>query len=216
MSLEKSQDWAGELDAVRAFTERADSEWQEFSEAVDYAALKRAAQLIEAAWRTGGRLHFSGIGKPSYVAGYCASLFSSTGSPAYVLDGTEAVHGSSGQLCSGDVVVCISNSGETEELLRTAHAIRARGCAIIAVTGKAESALTRMADVTLLASVSHEGGPLDCAPRISILSELYVLMVLSVLLQARCGQTRDAYLLCHPGGALGQSLRRRLEGAGGS
>ena len=78
---------------------------------MDYPALERAAELILAAKAAGKRLHISGIGKPAHLAGYAASLFSSTGTPAYFLHGTEAVHGSFGQLVPGDVVIFISNSG---------------------------------------------------------------------------------------------------------
>ena len=83
---------------------------------MDYPALERAAELILAAKAEGKRLHISGIGKPAHLAGYAASLFSSTGTPAYFLHGTEAVHGSCGQLVPGDVVIFISNSGETAEM----------------------------------------------------------------------------------------------------
>ena len=83
---------------------------------MDYPALERAAELILAAKAEGKRLHISGIGKPAHLAGYAASLFSSTGTPAYFLHGTEAVHGSCGQLVPGDVVIFISNSGETARI----------------------------------------------------------------------------------------------------
>ena len=86
---------------------------------MDYPALERAAELILAAKAAGKRLHISGIGKPAHLAGYAASLFSSTGTPAYFLHGTEAVHGSCGQLVPGDVVIFISNSGETAEMKAT-------------------------------------------------------------------------------------------------
>lgn len=163
-----------------------------------------AAKLIWASQQNGGRLHITGIGKPAHVASYIASLISSTGTPTYFLHGTEAVHGSCGQLCPGDVVICISNSGETAELKATATAVRANGCSVIAVTGDPDSWLARFADVTLPAPVKREGGPLDRAPRVSILAETVVLQVLSLVLQEHRGLTPQEYVLRHPGGKLGE------------
>ena len=126
------------------------------------------------------------------------------GTPAYFLHGTEAVHGSCGQLVPGDVVICISNSGETAELKATAAAIRRNGCKVIAVTGNPDSWLARFADLTLPASVGEEGGPLDRAPRASVLVETLVLQGLSVVLQEMRGLTPQEYVLRHPGCTLGQ------------
>lgn len=162
-----------------------------------------AVQLIAAAEAAGNRIHITGIGKPGHVASYMASLLSSTGTPTYFLHGTEAVHGSCGQLVAGDVVICISNSGETAEIKATAVAIRNNGCKLIAVTGNADSWLARYADAHLLAHVDNEGGPLNRAPRTSILSETLMLQALSVLLQAEKKQTPQEYVLRHPGGSLG-------------
>ncbi|MBO5857240.1 MAG: SIS domain-containing protein, partial [Clostridia bacterium] len=88
---------------------------------IDYNQLFKAMDLILHSERNGGRVHITGIGKPGHVAAYMASLLSSTGTPTYFLHGTECVHGSAGQLVPGDVVICISNSGETVELKATIH-----------------------------------------------------------------------------------------------
>ena len=133
-----------------------------------------------------------------------ASLFSSTGNPCYFLHGTEAVHGSCGQLLAGDVVICISNSGETGELKATVEAVKNNGCKVIGVSGHPESWLARESDVFLFAGVNEEGGPLNRAPRNSILAEILTLQALSVALQARRGWTPEQYVRCHPGGALGK------------
>lgn len=172
-------------------------------EGLDPKVLEAAAQLIWDAEAQGNRLHITGIGKPAHIAGYLASLFSSTGTPAYFLHGTEAVHGSCGQLVPGDVVICISNSGETAELKAMAQAIRNNGCKIIAVTGCAESWLAQFANIHLLAHVDEEGGQLNRAPRASILSETLVLQALSILLQEKRRLTPQEYVTFHPGGALG-------------
>jgi len=166
----------------------------------DYVA---AMELILHSQANGGRLHVTGIGKPGHVANYAASLFSSTGTPCYFLHGTEAVHGSCGQLREGDVVIIISNSGETAEMIATAHAIIANGCKIIAVTGNADSTIAKMGDIHLLAAVQEEGDTLNRAPRASILVQTLALQRLSILLQEKCDLTPQKYVKWHPGGSLG-------------
>lgn len=192
------------MDALTVFLNTAREEALHTLSAISREELDLAAALIRGAQRQGGRIHITGIGKPGHVAGYIASLMSSTGTPTYFLHGTEAVHGSCGQLVEGDVVICISNSGETAEMKATAAAIRSNGCKIIAVTGRPGSWLARFADAHLTAAVSREGGPLDRAPRSSILAEVLVLQALSVILQEERALTPKEYVLRHPGGALGQ------------
>ncbi len=175
-----------------------------FLQNVDTAPYYAAAELILQSGQQGGRLHITGIGKPAHIAGYAASLISSTGTPAYFLHGTEAVHGSCGQLAAGDVVICISNSGETAELKATALAIRNNGCKVIAITGNDQSWLATFADAHITAGVTEEGGPLNRAPRASILVETAALQILSVILQQVRNITPAEYVLRHPGGSLGQ------------
>lgn len=192
------------MDAVQTFLTTAQAEFDAALKALDLDALNRAADMICRAKAQGNRLHVTGIGKPGHIAGYLASLFSSTGTPAYFLHGTEAVHGSCGQLVEGDIVICISNSGETAEMKATAAAIRNNGCKIIGVTGNPNSWLATFADLHLCAHVDNEGGPLNRAPRTSILTETFVLQVLSVILQDRCAITPQEYVKRHPGGSLGK------------
>lgn len=172
-------------------------------DAITYAELEAAADLITAAKTAGNRLHISGIGKPAHLAGYAASLFSSTGTPAYFLHGTEAVHGSCGQLVPGDVVIFISNSGETAEMRSTVLAVKNNGCKVIGVSGNRESWLAGQSNVHLFAGAAEEGGPLNRAPRMSILAETMVLQALSVLLQESENITPQTYVRWHPGGKLG-------------
>lgn len=188
------------LDTFLAITE---TEFNTFLKSIREEPLREAAQIIWDAQDKGGRLHITGIGKPAHVASYMASLISSTGTPTYFLHGTEAVHGSCGQLASGDVVICISNSGETAEMKATAMAIRNNGCRIIAVTGRPESWLATFADAHIYAGVKQEGGPLNRAPRNSILAETLALQALSVVLQEKRAITPQEYVLRHPGGSLG-------------
>lgn len=185
------------------FNQTVLAETQAIVSATDYDQLAKAAELICQAKAKGNRLHISGIGKPAHIAGYIASLMSSTGTPAYFLHGTEAVHGSCGQLVPGDVVIFISNSGQTEEMKSTIMAIKNNGCHVIGVTGGRESWLAQHSDITLYAGVSAEGGPMNRAPRASILAETYVLQALSVLLQYDADVSPRQYISWHPGGTLG-------------
>lgn len=166
-----------------------------------------ALALIAHAEANGGRVHITGIGKPSHVAEYGASLLSSTGTPTYFLHGTEAVHGSCGQLLPGDVVIAISNSGETSELKATVTAIKKNGCHIVGISGSPTSWLAKESDAFILAHADQEGGPLNKAPRASINSEMLVIQALSTLLQSKKRISPEQYVMWHPGGKLGESLK---------
>ena len=192
---------------IKEFLDIEFSEIQNYINHIDYSAIEKAKDLILAAEAKNNRLHVTGIGKPGHVAGYAASLLSSTGTPTYELHGTEAVHGSAGQILSGDVVIAISNSGETSELKATVETLKKNGAKIIAVTGNPDSWLAKSAEVALIAGVKHEGDPLNKPPRASILAEIVMLQSLSVLLQETRGLTPQEYVRWHPGGALGQSIR---------
>lgn len=191
------------MDVLNSFIDISAKEFADFVDSIDKESLKAAADMILEAKTRGNRLHITGIGKPAHIAGYAASLISSTGTPTYFLHGTEAVHGSCGQLSAGDIVICISNSGETAELKATALAIKNNGCKVIAVTGNPDSWLGRFGEVCLCAGVKHEGGVLNRAPRASILAETYILQCLSVLLQEKSDITPESYIKRHPGGSLG-------------
>lgn len=190
--------------AVEQFFIKADTEFNSFLKARTAEEYEAAAQLILESQAKGGRMHITGIGKPGHVSNYMASLFSSTGNPCYFLHGTEAVHGSCGQLAAGDVVICISNSGETAELKATVLAIKNNGCKIIGVSGNPDSWLAKESDAFLIAGVNAEGGPLNRAPRNSILAETLTLQALSVALQAEKDWDPVKYVRCHPGGKLGE------------
>jgi arabinose-5-phosphate isomerase len=163
--------------------------------------------LVRECCARGGRVHVTGVGKPEHVARYAASLLASTGTPATFLHATEAVHGSAGQVAAGDVVIAISNSGETAELRAAVECVRGMGARVIAVTGGADSWLARAADAALDAGVAREGGPLGLAPRASAAAEAVVLAALSAALERECGLTRAEYGRRHPAGRLGRLAR---------
>jgi arabinose-5-phosphate isomerase len=153
-------------------------------------------------------VHVTGVGKPEHLARYAASLLASTGTPAYFLHATEVAHGSAGQIHAGDVVIAISNSGGTGELLAAVAAAREMGAHVIAVTGVLDSPLARASDAALDAGVAREGGPLGLAPRASAAAELLVLAALAAGAEHAVGLTRAEYHRRHPAGALGERSRR--------
>lgn len=169
--------------------------------------IESVAQAIIHSEESGGRSHVTGVGKPSYVARYIASLLSSTGTPAYFLDATETVHGSSGQVKPGDCVIAISNSGKTLELLNSCRLLKANDAILIAVTANPESPLAELSDYTLIARVASEGDELGLPPRASYIHEIIVLQVLSVYLQYSKNLSRTTYSKWHPGGTIGATLR---------
>lgn len=195
------QQWQNDYDK---FSQAATKTVTDTMQTMDTASLEAAAKLILEAKARGNRLHISGIGKPAHIAGYAASLISSTGTPTYFLHGTEAVHGSCGQLVAGDVVIFISNSGETAEMRATVLAVKNNGCKIIGISGNPNSWLAKASEVHLLAAIDQEGGPLNRAPRASILAETLVLQALSVLLQSEAAVSPQQYVKWHPGGSLGK------------
>ncbi len=198
---------AGGEDALSRFLERAPDELARAAAGMDRAALEAAATLVLEAEAAGGRVHVTGIGKPEHVAHYAASLLSSTGTPASFLHGTEVTHGSVGQMRPGDVVIAISNSGTTRELIDAVEAVRGFGARVIAVTRDPASPLGARADRVLAVAVDHEGGPLGLAPRASILAQTLALQALSVVLQERRGFSAADYAARHPAGALGARSR---------
>lgn len=191
---------------INNFEKAIKDEVNELFDNLDMASLEKAKQMILTAEEVGGRVHITGIGKPSYVSGYIASLLSSTGTPAYFLDGTEAVHGSSGQVKENDIVIAISNSGETAELLYSVRTVKANGAKIFGVSRSKHSSLSRLSDVCLCTATTNEGDDLNKPPRASIIKQILMLQILSVLLQNERSLSPEDYVKWHPGGAIGESL----------
>lgn len=197
-------------DIVFYYLNSMQTELESFKNSFDISAFGEAIQYITTAEKNNNRIHITGIGKPSHLAGYIASLLSSTGTSTYFLDATEAVHGSSGQVKSGDVVIAISNSGETAELKRTVQTLKGNGAIIISVTGNPSSWLAYEGHTTLVASVNSEGDSLNLPPRLSIFKEMLVLQLLSLLLQEQKEINYMDYLKWHPSGALGDKAREEI------
>ena len=192
------------INSCNSFLDTVKTDLTAYIDQMDMNEIEAAANLIIEAGKKGNRLHVSGIGKPGHIAGYISSVISSTGTPTYFLHGTEAVHGSCGQLMEGDIVIFISNSGETAEMKSTVLAVKNNGSQIIGVSGNPESWLAKESTAHLYAGVPKEGGPMNRAPRMSILAETLVLQTLSVYLQSYVNISPQEYVKRHPGGALGQ------------
>ena len=180
---------------------------------LDVRDLSRAVTMIRRAEEQGGRVHVTGVGKPEHVARYAASLLCSVGTMATFLHATESLHGSLGQVCANDVVIAISNSGNTTEMCATAAAIKEHGAKLIAVTGDKGSELAVLADLAIHAPVKEDGGILGLAPRISVMAQVCVLAALSVALEVTRGLTFEEYSRWHRAGTLGETARRLAEAA---
>ena len=166
-------------------------------------AFARACGLCLAA---SGRVVVSGLGKSGHVAAKIAATLASTGTPAFFLHAAEASHGDLGMVAAGDVLLAVSRSGETVELLGLLPHLGRLGVPVIALTGNPGSTLAQDADVHLDASVSQEACPLNLAPTASTTAALAMGDALATALLDARGFTPDDFARSHPGGALGRKL----------
>lgn len=158
-----------------------------------------------------GKVIVSGIGKSGHIANKIAATLASTGTPAFFVHPGEASHGDLGMLSAGDIVIAISNSGETAEVLTIVPVIKRMGLSLIAMTGKPDSTLARLADVHVCVSVPQEACPLGLAPTASTTATLAMGDALAVAVLDARGFSADDFALSHPGGSLGRKLLLRLE-----
>ncbi len=153
-----------------------------------------------------GRVVVSGMGKSGHVARKLAATLASTGTPAYFVHPAEASHGDLGMVTADDVFIALSNSGEAEELTRIVPLLKRLGTTLIAITGRADSTLARLADVTLDCAVEQEACPLNLAPTASTTAQLALGDALAVALLDARGFGPDDFARTHPGGTLGRRL----------
>lgn len=158
-----------------------------------------------------GRIIVTGMGKSGLIGRKIAATFSSTGTPALFLHPAEGVHGDLGALMASDVVIAISSSGETPEILGVLPLVKRYGLPLIAVTGNLQSTLARRADRTLNIAVRQEACPLGLAPTSSTTVTLALGDVLAILLLERKGFTQEDFALFHPAGTLGKRLLLRVD-----
>jgi arabinose-5-phosphate isomerase len=155
-----------------------------------------------------GRVIVTGMGKSGIIARKIAATFSSTGTPAFFLHPAEAVHGDLGALQSDDVVLALSHTGETGELLRVLETIRRIGAKLVAMTGSPGSTLARAADLVLDCGVDEEACPMNLAPTASTTAALAMGDALAMTLLVEKGFQPEDFANLHPGGGLGKRLLR--------
>lgn len=153
-----------------------------------------------------GRVVVSGVGKSGHVARKIASTLASTGTPAFFVHAAEASHGDLGMITRDDVVIAVSYSGESDELMTIVPLVKRGGAKLITMTGSPQSSLAREADVVLDTHVSKEACPLNLAPTASTTATLALGDALAVALLDARGFNRDDFARSHPGGALGRRL----------
>ncbi len=167
-------------------------------------------QLVRRILDLPGRVAVTGVGKSGIIGEKISATLSSTGTPAIFLKPVDALHGDLGMLRAGDLLLAISNSGETEEVLTVAFAAKGLGVGLVAFTGILNSTLAREAEIAIDVGVEKEACPLGLAPTTSTTATLAVGDALAMALLQERGFTRDHYARFHPGGTLGQRLRLRV------
>ena len=180
-----------ELEAIQTLTQRIDANF-----------LKAIHLLLNCT----GRIIVTGIGKSGHIGNKIAATFASTGSPAHFVHAAEASHGDMGMLKSGDVVIAISYSGSSDEILKLIPGIKRLNLPLIAISGDASSALVKSSDVALSISVAREACPLGLAPTASTTATLVLGDALAVSLLHARGFSADDFARSHPGGRLGRQL----------
>ena len=153
-----------------------------------------------------GRVVVMGMGKSGHVGRKVAATLASTGTPAFFVHPGEASHGDLGMVTGGDVVLAISNSGESEEIAAIVPAIKRLGATLVAMTGNVESSLGRHADVVISSAVDQEACPLNLAPTASTTAQMALGDALAVALLDARGFREDDFARSHPGGSLGRKL----------
>jgi len=180
-----------EADAIRALGQRLDGNFVE--------ACRRVLACD-------GHLIVTGMGKSGHVARKLAATLASTGTPAFFVHPAEASHGDLGMVRSGDLIVALSNSGETAEIVALLPVIKRLGVVLIALTGNPESSIARHADIHLDTSVENEACPLGLAPTASTSAQLALGDALAIALLEARGFTAEDFARSHPGGTLGKRL----------
>jgi arabinose-5-phosphate isomerase len=165
----------------------------------------RAVELLR---QCRGRVILTGMGKSGIICQKIAATLSSTGTPAHFLHPADAIHGDLGMIQSDDVVIALSYSGATDEIVRLLEFIRRLGAKLIAVTGARQSPLAQAADVTLDCGVTEEACPMNLVPTASTTAALAIGDALAMTLLVEKGFKQEDFANLHPGGTLGKSLMR--------
>ncbi|MBZ7956093.1 KpsF/GutQ family sugar-phosphate isomerase [Campylobacter molothri] len=168
-------------------------------------------QAVEFIFHSQGRCIISGMGKSGHIGAKIAATLASTGTPSFFVHPGEALHGDLGMITPQDVLIAISNSGETEELLKIIPVIKRRKITLIAMTGNLNSTLAKQADVCLDISIKKEACPLKLAPMSSTTATLVMGDALAAVLMKKKNFKPDDFALFHPGGSLGRKLLTKVK-----
>ncbi|MFY9510240.1 MAG: KpsF/GutQ family sugar-phosphate isomerase [Rubrivivax sp.] len=169
------------------------------------------ANTVKAMLDCQGRVVVMGMGKSGHVGRKIAATLASTGTPAFFVHPAEASHGDLGMVIGGDVVLAISNSGESDELAAVLPAIRRIGVTLVAMTGKPDSTLARHADLVISSAVEQEACPLNLAPTASTTAQMALGDALAVALLDARGFREEDFARSHPGGSLGRKLLMHVQ-----
>ena len=172
---------------------------------------KEIDEVVELIYSSKGKVVVTGIGKTGIIGKKISSSLASTGTPSIFMNAAEAVHGDLGMISRGDVVVAISNSGSSQEVVNIMPPIKSMGCPIVAITGNKKSPLAKEADYILDVNVEHEACPMGLAPTTSTSATLLMGDALVICLIDRRGFKAENYALYHPGGALGRRLLSKVK-----
>lgn len=167
---------------------------------------QRFADAVELLYACTGKVVVSGMGKSGLIGQKIAATLASTGTPAFFLHPAEGIHGDLGMLARRDTLIAISNSGETEEVLKLLPAVKRLNVPVIALTGRAQSALAKNSEVVLDTSVSEEACPMGLAPTASTTATLAMGDALAIALLQKRGIREEEFAQFHPGGTLGRRL----------
>jgi arabinose-5-phosphate isomerase len=168
-------------------------------------------RAVELLYECRGKVVVTGLGKSGLICRKIAATLSSTGTPSFFIHAGDANHGDMGMIVEGDVVLAVSNSGETEEILRLIPILKRLGVTLIALTGDHGSTLSRAADVVLDGGVPEEACPLGLSPTASTTAAVALGDALAVVLLEMKGFREEDFALRHPGGTLGRRLLLRVE-----
>lgn len=185
-----------EADAIKSLMGRIDKEFE---------------QAVEMLCNCRSRIVVTGMGKPGIIAQKISATLSSTGTPSLWIHPAEAIHGDLGRVTKEDIVIAISNSGETEEITKLLPTIKKIGAKLISFTGNARSALAKFSDFVLDVSVKEEACPLGLAPTASTTATLAMGDALALAVAEKKGFKIEDFAFFHPGGSLGKRLLLRVE-----
>ena len=158
-----------------------------------------------------GKIIVMGLGKSGHIADKIAATFASTGTPAFFIHPSEAIHGDLGMIDKEDIVLVLSNSGETEEIISLIPVIKNMGIKIVAITGNKDSKLSSEADIHIHVEVKEEACPMNLAPTASTSAALAMGDAIAVALLEKRGFTKEDFAKSHPGGSLGKQLLLSVE-----